>query len=58
MALWPAAQRLRFMVSGSAVPVSRAGIQSQCSTQEKAAAATAGSSRRIFRILAKNHSEE
>jgi len=34
MALWPAAQRLRFIIWGSSVPVNTAGIQSQISTQE------------------------
>jgi hypothetical protein len=35
MALCPAAQTLRFRVSGSVLPVSTAGIQSQCSTKLK-----------------------
>ncbi len=58
IALCPAAQRLRFRVSGSVFPVRRAGIQSQCSTQEKAAFRTYSSSRRMWRIFAQNHSEE
>ena len=54
----PAAHLLRFIVSGSVVPVSSAGIQSQCSTQEKAAARTLPSDRRTWRIFDQNHSEE
>src|ERR1700712_5164213 len=34
-ALWPAAQTLRFIFRTSFPPVSRNGIQSQCSTHEK-----------------------
>ena len=40
IALCPAAQRLLFMLMGSVLPVRRAVIQSQCSTQEKAASRT------------------
>ncbi len=58
MALWPAAQRERRMVSGSVWPVSTAEIQSQCSTQEKAFSRMDSSARKVRKILAQYHSEE
>src|SRR5690606_32391384 len=58
IALWPAAQRLRFIDNGSVCPHSDAGIQSQCSTQEYALERTASSVRRICRIFDQNHSDE
>ena len=58
IALCPAAHRLRFIVSGSVLPVSSAGIQSQCSTHENAASRMLASSRSTCRIFAQNHSDE
>ena len=58
IALCPAAHLLLFMARGSTAPVRSAGIQSQCSTQEYAAARTFPSSRMTCRIFDQNHSEE
>ena len=56
--LCPALQRPRRRSCGRVVPESRAGTQSQSSTHEAAAWATALSSRVTWRILAQNHSLE
>ena len=58
IALWPAAARPRRSSRGAVVPVSRPGIQSQCSVHDQAAAATSGSARSTCSALAQNHSEE
>jgi predicted metalloprotease len=58
MALWPAAQRLRFRRRGSEVPVRTPGTKSAHSTQEYAELKTLGSTRRQWKILLQNHSEE
>ena len=58
MALCPEAQRLRYICSGVVTPVSKAGIQSQCSTMEYAASRTFSSARSTCNAFAQNHSDE
>src|SRR3569833_2003552 len=57
-ALCPAEQRPRFSCAASVPPVNKNGIQSQCSTHECVAAATAASERRVRSSFAQNHSDE